>query len=158
MTRKSAHAVMDTNLLFWQLTYYFDNFSKTSIVSSSDSGLILENTCTVRANLHINDLRTLNLRTLDPMEGKGGAIFCKMSSAQKHGLPPLALTPVVTKPPSLTTIQKHGIPSASERALHALLKKRHDKYLLKLADSTKSSDEISTPPIHWSLPDKGNNI
>ena len=70
-------------------------------------------------------------------------------------LQPIFLSPVVSKPPSITC--RHAAPSASEHALYAFLRKRHENYLRKLSNRTEGEKGISAP-VPWDLPDTGEHI
>ena len=68
-------------------------------------------------------------------------------------LQPIFLSPVVSKPPSVTW--KHATPSASEHALYAFLRKRHENYLRKLSKRAEGTQVITSAPVPWDLPDTG---
>ena len=91
------------------------------------------------------------------MEMGGADIPVYVAKETVMNLQPIFLSPVVSKPPSITC--RHAAPSASEHALYAFLRKRHENYLRKLSNCTEGNKEIDvSAPVSWDLPDTGKHI
>ena len=123
------------------------SFSKTSLASSSDSGLI-------PARAHKLTTQITGEHTVFYGERWGRATNRRMSTLLQN-LPPLSLAPVVAKPPTINSRRQRPSPSTGQQAVFAFLKRKHESYLRRLS---LLRDGASTVPVGrntWDLPDRG---
>ena len=87
------------------------------------------------------------------MRGRGRSLENVHKELQMQKLPPLSLSPVIAKPPTIASRTDRSSPSTSQMAVLAFLKRKHDSYLRRLS---LTNSEMLTPNVcTWDSPEKG---